>query len=263
MKMSAIQERRARGLAVQPRKPSHLPAVAGTIAAFVGGAILVMATGAIKLPAFPTALRAQAVPAGGAGPVTTFATDRPRLGHAASAPLLRQCLPYALLGLDDDSRLPVGDAYALLKSGSRATGLAAVAGLKKDAIGDSAAVFSAAWGEIADCVYRQNGGALCDADNRALAVESTNAFVKQAATVKTSSSDIFEEVKAEPRRRRGDPTPSAQRMQATKERVLGALRARVEQGYLIAVDFGMFAPREVNTVLTRAQTRKNSCAERR
>ena len=262
MKMSAIQEMRARGLAAQPRKPSHLPAVAGAIAAFVGGAILVMATGALKLPTFPTALRAQSVPAGEAGPVTTFATNTPRLGHAASAPLLRQCLPYVMLGLEDNARLPIGDAYALLKSGSRATGLAAAAGLKKDAIGDSAALFSAAWGEVADCVYRQNGWALCDADNRALAVESTNAFVKQAAIVKTSSSDIFEEVKAEPRRR-GGQTYSAQQMQATKERVLAALRARVEQGYLIAVDFGMFAPREVNTMLTRAQTQKNSCAERR
>jgi hypothetical protein len=45
--------------------------------------------------------------------------------------------------------------------------------------------------------------------------------------------------------------------------VLSALRTRLERGYLIAADFGSAAPQEVNTVLTRAQTERNSCVEKR
>jgi hypothetical protein len=262
MKMSAIQEMRARGLAVQPKKPSHLPTIAGGIAAFVGGAILVMASGVIKVPALKMAFRAQPVQ-GETRPVVSFAAGKPRLGHAASAPLLRQCVPYAMLGIDQDARLPVSEAYGLIKAGSRMTGLAAVAGLKQNAVGDGAQLFSAVWGEVADCVYRQNGQALCDADNRALAVESANTFVKQSAIAKNSTSDVFEEVKADPRRRSGVVAYSPHQMQAVRDRVLTALRSRVEQGYLIAADFGMFAPPEVNTVLTRAQTERNSCVEKR
>lgn len=262
MKMSAIQEMRARGIAVQPKKPSHLPIVVGGIAAFAAGAILVMATGAVKMPDISLALQA-AAPQSEGRPVTTFGNDSQRLGRAAAAPLLRQCVPYAMLGIDQDARLPVSEAYALIKAGSRMTGLAAVAGVKKDALGDGAHLLTAVWGEVADCVYRQNGWALCDADNRALAVEAANSFVKQAAIVKGNNSDVFEEVKADGRRRAATVAYSPHQMQAAKDRVLSALRSRVEQGYLIAADFGMFAPQEVNTVLTRAQTQKNSCAERR
>jgi hypothetical protein len=264
MKMSAIQEMRARGLAAQPKKPSHLPIIAGGIGAFAGGALLVMASGAVQVPSLKAAFRAHGImQQNPAPPVTSFASATPRLGRAASAPLLRQCMPYAMLGMDGDSRLPPGEAYAMLKVGSQVAGMAMAAGLRQNAVDDGA--FATLWGEVADCIYKQNGSALCDADNRALAVEAANVFVRQSGTVrkKPASAGVFEEVKADPHGRRAVPEYSPQQMQSVKDRVLSALRTRLERGYLIAADFGSAAPQEVNTVLTRAQTERNSCAETR
>ena len=57
--------------------------------------------------------------------------------------------------------------------------VAAAAGIKQKAIDD--VEFTAIWADVADCVYRQNGWVLCDPDNRALAVEAANTFMRQLA----------------------------------------------------------------------------------
>ena len=38
--------------------------------------------------------------------------------------------------------------------------------------------FAKPWLDLTDCVYRQNGAALCDPDNRALAIETITTFVR-------------------------------------------------------------------------------------
>ena len=60
-----------------------------------------------------------------------------------------------------------------------------------------AKAFSSMWGEVADCVFRQNGYVLCEPDNRALAVEAVSAFVKQSAFAAAPQGDSeFDKVAA-------------------------------------------------------------------
>ena len=65
-----------------------------------------------------------------------------------------------------------------------ASTIAAIAGVKQQAVQETS--FAGLWGEVADCVYRQNGWALCDPDNRALAVEAVNTLVRQVNTATSS-----------------------------------------------------------------------------
>src|SRR5689334_21588982 len=69
--------------------------------------------------------------------------------------------------------------YGILQTTNQMMSIAAMSGAPDTAAGAKA--FSMMWAEVADCVFRQNGYVLCEPDNRALAVEAVNAFVKQSA----------------------------------------------------------------------------------
>ncbi len=53
-----------------------------------------------------------------------------------------------------------------------------------------------------------------------------------------------------------------QNANAIRERVFAALRMRVEEGRLIAADFGMFTPGEVMNVVKSTKVREDACATR-
>ena len=253
MKMSKIQELRARGIQAQTGSSSWLPMIAGGIAAFAAGMLLVMAAG--WLPSFnlanltgkKPATQAAAVSSSNSAP--TFEGDR--IGRASTAPLLKQCTPFAELGMDPDMKAQPADIYRLLKLGTRAASIAKVVGANPQDFDQT--VFVDAWGVVADCVYKQNGWALCDPDNRALAVEATATFVRGLDTaIKKRDraaepgpiSDVFSV--------RGR-TPAPAELRSIKDRVLAGLRNRVENGYLISADFGMFTPSEISNVAEQRQ----------
>lgn len=262
MKMSKIQELRARGIQAQTGSSSWVPMIAGGIAAFAAGMLLVMAAG--WLPSFNLANLTGKKPATQAAAVSsinsapTFEGDR--IGRASTAPLLKLCTPFAELGMDPDMKAQPADIYRLLKLGTRAASIAKVVGANPQDFDQT--VFADAWGVVADCVYKQNGWALCDPDNRALAVEATTTFVRgldtaiKNATAPPTGTDLRRVF-----RERANPAPAE--LRSIKDRVLAGLRNRVENGYLISADFGMFTPSEISNVLNSAKTVRNSCAQRR
>jgi hypothetical protein len=261
MKMSKIQELRARGVQARTESSSWLPMIAGGVAAFAAGMLLVMAAG--WLPSFNLAnltgkKPATQITAAGSNSSPTFEGER--IGRASTAPLLKQCTPFAELGMDPDMKAQPADIYSLLKLGTRATSIAKLVGANPQDFDQTP--FVDAWASVADCVYKQNGWALCDPDNRALAVEAATTFVRgldtaiKNATAPPTGTDLRRVF-----RERGNPAPAE--LRSIKARVLAGLRNRVENGYLISADFGMFTPSEISNVLNSAKTVRNSCAQRR
>jgi hypothetical protein len=189
-----------------------------------------------------------------------------RVGRAETAPLLRGCVPYEQFGAMNTPQMEPGDLYRLLQTGGKLARVAAVAGIQQDAV--DPLDFALMWGEVADCVYRQNGPALCDPDNRALAVESITTLVRQvnmAAAQKpvaaTDKPKTFREVRATLEGKSRNRTYDLQRARSIKDRVLATLRSRVSEGRLIASDFGFFTPDEVKQALRDTKTLTNSCSQ--
>ncbi|NWG23930.1 MAG: hypothetical protein HXY30_05845 [Pseudorhodoplanes sp.] len=257
--MSKIQELRARGIQPRAESSSCLPMIAGGIAAFAAGMLLVMAAG--WLPSVSLAnltLKKPAQTAATATPVPQFEGER--LGRASTAPLLRQCAPFAELGMDSDIKAQPADIYRLLKLGTRATSLARMVGANPQEFDQ--APFVDAWASVADCVYKQNGWALCDPDNRALAVEAATTFVRgMDSAIRDANAAPTGNGLRRAFREKGSPAPLD--LRSTKDRVLAGLRSRIENGYLISSDFGMFVPGEIGNVLSSARTVRNACAQRR
>lgn len=265
MKMSKIQELRARGIQAQTGSSSWLPMIAGGIAAFAAGMLLVMAAG--WLPSFNLANLTGKKPATqtaaeNSAPAPKFEGER--LGRASTAPLLKQCVPLAMFGIDPDMKIQSADIYQILKMGSQAVKFAKIAGIEQQGFDDGG--FATMWGSVADCVYRQNGWALCDPDNRALAVEAIGTFFGQAGGAGKkgeASPGSFAQVQSTLRGGGGGPDFSPAAIRAAKDRVLAGLRNRLENGYLISSDFGFFAPTEVKDVVSSTKTIRNGCAQRR
>lgn len=255
---SPIQEIRARQAQQPAGKSGLLPTIAGAVVASVAGGLLVMGWG--MLPS-PTAKIAQADRAGAERKTAVAFASSGRAGRADMAPILRTCLPREKLGLPADSRMEQADLYRILQAGSHVARVAAVAGIPQNAADPVA--FDAMWGEVADCVFRQNGWMLCDPDNRALAIEAVNTFVRQVGIAETAKTDsefhkTLAKLQADDQRQRAYALSTAR---ATKERVLAALRGRVQEGRLIAGDFGYFVPSEVRHVLSNVKPERNACAE--
>jgi hypothetical protein len=255
--LSPIQEIRARQLQQPAEKGSLLPMIAGTVAAFVAGILLVMGWG--MLPS-PTANIAPAERGGTERKATVPSASGARTGRAEAAALLRTCLPRETLGLAGDNRMEPADIYRLLQAGSHVARVAAVANIQQNAADPLG--FASMWGEVADCVFRQNGWMLCNPDNRALAVEAVNTFVRQVGIAETAKTDsefhkTLAAIQGNTERRRAYAMNAAR---ATKDRVLAALRTLVQEGRLVAGDFGFFVPADVKNVLRSVKTERDSCA---
>ncbi len=256
--MSSIEEIRAAQIRRQGEKRSMLPMIAGTAAAFFAGGVLVMAWGVVP------ALIAKFASGGGAGTgksAVVLASGAKRVGRAETAPVLRICVPREKLGIARDSKAAPADLYRLLKTGSMVSQLSAIGGLPQTAAAPLG--LAILWGDVADCVYRQNGLALCDADNRALAIEAVNTFVRQ---LRISSmprhDDEFSRVRA--RLNGGDRRKleyEVQALHAIEDRVLSGLRYRVQEGRLLASDFGFSAAPEIKKALGGVTAERNACAE--
>jgi hypothetical protein len=246
---SLIQEIRAEQLrrqGEQPPKSRRWSFVAGAVAAFFAGGLLVTAWGVV-----PVLLGKGSGAMHDARPPAASAVRR--MGRAEAAPLLPQCAPRDMVPLGPGTMVEAADLYAVLKSGGAPPP------------GASATALAALWGELADCVYRQNSWTLCQPDNRALAVETLNGFVRQlriAAGQRADGEAGGRKARVLQRPPRGGAlvhdVPS---LRAIEDRVLAGLRHRVQEGRIVAADFGFAAAPAVKAVLGEVRPARDACAD--
>ena len=166
-----------------------------------------------------------------------------RLGRAEHAPLLRTCVKAEFAnGLSPEA------FYTFLTAAGTMGRIAPLLGSKEF---DNRGLITEYWKMIAECVYQQNGWHLCDPDNRALAVTSASAFVRESAHVTAQPAD----------KSRVDQMILSDNARAS-QRVLDAVRTRVRNGQLIAADFGMMPPPEIKTLLAETRAIANACDKR-
>jgi hypothetical protein len=266
--MPGIHELRAELASRKREKSGMAGTIAGVLAAFVVGGLLVFGWQFIPSAMLNGGVSGSAAPRQAA---VTIATSGNRLGRAATAPLLKGCLTRVLdtgnalssyrraaSGLRDRPRgfprdedfagLEAGALYAMLEAGKT---LSLASSLLGDPAGAELNVqLATMWGQLAECVYNQDAPALCDADNRALAVDSLTTHLRQS------------------KRALADAAKAPADMQHTQlrslgERVVGALRHHLRDGALIGADFGMFPPDEIKRAASEVKPIRDVCAARK
>jgi hypothetical protein len=248
---SIIDQIRQRQAWEEPKKASLWPLILGVFAAFLVGVGGVYSWNTFKTSP-QTAAISKAAPAASApqaaGDQVSFASDAPRVGRPELAPLLKTCVQSSRLGAAAGKMLGPEELYRIVQQGGQMMQIAAATGMKMKPGAQGG--FASMWADVADCIYRQNGWMFCDPNNRALAIEAANTFSRQVAAAS------------------GD-TPGSTDMQyalsnarAVRDRVLSALRARVEEGRLIPSDFGLFPQEDVRKVLGSAKPKQDACASR-
>jgi hypothetical protein len=226
--MSIVQEMRSR----PPAKPPGNIGIVGWIAAVAVMAALA-AVGwryADKLPRWPAAKPA--------APVLEF--PGVRLGDAAGAPAFQLCL--ARHGVTKGAEMGTRKILEALRTGTLGWRLA---GVVRDAQPRGVNGISAGWAVIADCLYSQNTGTLCNIDNRALAVEATNGLMR----LSEKSAETY-----------SGANRNENQLIAIRERVLGSLRHRLRAGELIAADFGRYPAPGLKPMLDSEKPERDYCA---
>lgn len=240
--MAGIEELRAglRGQTVQkPETRSWLIMIIVTmVVAFAGGVLLVLGWNVLQPSKFfpPSRPKPQAVA------TVSIAASSDRIGRAKTAPMLGRCIRARDPDLYSDA--PADLLYGALKSGSTQSRVRSAFGKPSK---DQARNVTEWWAALADCVYQQDGNALCDPDNRALAVEAATSFIRHAKQPPSYPQDDPPEID----------------LAAVKERVLASLRSRLRNGVLIAADFGFFAPQEISSVTSEIRPTRNACPQQR
>lgn len=258
--VSIVDQMRAQQAQKQASGSGLLPLAIAAVAAFAISAAVVL--GWTMLPH----LMANVPGATSKADPTPTSWGAARVGHAEAAPLLRACVPFHLFGLEPMERAQPADLYRLLQAGSHVARIGAMIGVQQE--GADSVGFAVLWREVADCVYRQNGRMLCDPDNRALAIEAVNSFVRQADLALAEGKapprpDGFAQTMAKVQDKRAPNRLDyeLQSLRSTKDRVLATLRSKVQDGRLIASDFGYLAPAAVKQTLRDAKTVRNACAD--
>ena len=234
--MSDIDNIRAQRVQQHAQRRSLLPTIIGGVVAFVVGAFVVFSWD--KIPKDLTSLLPDWL---------GFNSEAERLGRPIVAPLLRVCVTKELVGATPGRGTDPANLLEDLENGTRAGRISAViSSSPQHAFVDLAVK----WGGIADCIFKQEGTPLCQSDNRALAVEAANTFMRQAEEV-LAKPDSYAATNNE-----------ANALAQTKDRVLAALRQQFLDGALIAADFRSFAATEVRDLLSRTVAQKNVCAKK-
>jgi len=278
MPPSIIDQIREQQAWEQPKKSSTTGLIVGTIAAFGVGGLLVVAWGGLPAlsikglgagqpktmavvthltPSAPVATSEAAV-AAAKQPEISIPTSG-RIGIASESNLLRTCIPGRF---GSGGGLGKKDIYNLLQTSSQMMSIASITGAQQNMAATGAKGFSILWAEVADCVFRQNGYALCDPDNRALAVEAVTAFIRQSAIAAApeQNSEFNKAMTTLQGPRRQALEHAMYRVRATRERVLETLKMRTQEGRFIVSDFGFFAPGEVMAAVKSAKPTADACA---
>lgn len=225
--MSVVQELRERE--AKPR--ASFPKVF----AWTMAAVLVFAAGAL------TAHHFAVLPALSILGAPSAATAGPRLGDAANAPGLRLC--FARLSQHNLAPDKVAKGLAELRAVTAAFRLGGMVGAKTGRAPSEVAI---TWALIAECLYAQNTGALCQSDNRALAVEAANGLIALSQPLADT---------------RSGASQRENQIVSIRERIIHSIRHRLRAGELIADDFGLAPPAAIKAVLRSEKAERNACAK--
>jgi hypothetical protein len=230
--MALIQEMRERKAAPPPYEGGSgmLPTVIMAVAAFAIGGLAVM--GWKMLP--PKTVALATTDASRATPVF----EGIRLGRAHTAPVLKTCMPADLEEMPPQIYLKVLELGDTQRRMRKMLGTPDSHPSAKESPGPR-------WGEMADCTFRQNSWALCDIDNRALAVQTVIALARHA----TDDPDASAAEKAE-----------RARLVPVRDRIFETLKVRLRSGELIAADFGAFVAPELKRVIQGTPSLRNACS---
>lgn len=230
-----------------------LPIILGAVIAL--GIGLLGASGIIRVPTLSQA-RMQ-IMAGGDAQSATFSinTTVQRVGNAEKAILLGTCVPFARFGLGD--AIEHGRLYRTLQTASGLPPVPAITGKQQKPLDD--ALSATIWAEAADCIYRQNSWMLCDRDNRALAVETANTFIRRLSAAEKAE-QFVDGRKLHPGIGSDPRSLALQHATASKDRVLSGIRTQVAEGRLAETDFGLFAPAEITQIARETRVARNVCA---
>lgn len=239
--MSDIREFRTRLVQQRAERASLLPTIVIAVFAFMASAGAVLYWDHIAIPQQWASLLM-----GSPDASTEPSFGGVRLGRAETAPLLKICVTKDLLGIDADQEIEAGTILEILNAANTAGRVTAIFGGKPNS---NAVGLAAKWGEVADCANRQSSWMLCDIDNRALAIQATNTFVRHA-----------DQILAQPANYAAGNS-DVQVLRSLRDRVLGAVRSRVKTGVLIAADFSPFAPTAVRQALSEIKPNENACAK--
>ena len=257
--MKLIRELRHRHTWEQPKSSNPLPIIFGALLAF--GLGLLGISGVIKAPQF-VLIRPKVVDTATAA--TSDASARAKIihtgtrGRAENAQLLSLCMPLHRLGMDHSPPRDAGELYRMLSTATGMMRVMTLGGLKSQS--NETMEAAVLWADVADCIYKQNGWRLCDADNRALAAEVANFFVRQLSAA--SRAGKWQEPLASATERGANLDYRLRTAEATRSRVMSSLRQHVADGRMTASDFGMFAPAEVLQAVRETKVMRNSCEER-
>jgi hypothetical protein len=222
--MPTIRELRERQGQRSGESTGPVSLIVGAVAAFGVGALLVV--GWQVLPSMMGTI-------GGASQTAapTFESANKRLGIAARAQVIRVCMASGGAGVNTEDFTP-SSFYGYLQASDSVSRVSQFLG-KQGALAPS--TFTMAWGEIADCVYRQNGRMLCDPNNRAFAIEAAVSLLRQADLVAAPErSDSFAKGQGAETNRSAKIERDLERLRDIKGRVLTALRARLQEGRRIS-----------------------------
>lgn len=173
-----------------------------------------------------------------------------RIGRSSTAPALPLCLSKTVMGINANSEIAPDMMLLALKASEAQGRVTRLPGSPRE---HAVIELAQMWGEVADCVYRQNTFRLCDIDNRALAVEAGSIFIRQTDKIVAQPSATYAAQPGE-----------IQALQSVRGRVLAAMQNQVQSGVLIAADFPSgFAPPPVRKMLNETETLRNECATKK
>ena len=179
----------------------------------------------------------------GAPSVALFA-DANRIGRPEIAPVIRGCVA-KVLDLGPDQKLEPSAMYFVLKNGGMQANVGAMLGkANRDTERDTINMASK-WGELANCIFAQDDRELCNADNRAAAVEAATkffAYAKQAAAAKSTIS-----------------ADEARAFENFGDRLLLMLKNHRRYGTLVAADFSSFASPEIARIMREEKQTRDIC----
>lgn len=246
--MSIVQEFRARGVAPPPKDKWFVTLAVGVVVAFGLGAAGTLAwqgLGSEPGAQAPSTLAAP-VPAAPKPPATI--QHGGRLGSARASPLLARCMKQELSGFLDLSGFDAQGAYEFLRG---ASGAVRTAGMMRIVMGNrtpdagTGGEMTPFLGPVVDCIMSRDD-ALCEPDNRALAVEFLGDYLPQAELVP---------IRPPHERRHGEFGDHARIL----PRVKAALADHARSGRLVPSDFGLLASPAIKTILQANPPTRDAC----
>ena len=236
----------------QQRGSAITTAMLWTFAALSIGALVVVGWSRLPLPRMMALM-------GSGGPTQTaapaFASSSKRLGHAEAAPVLAVCVNSVRELAGIGQMVDPGYAYRLLRNTGAASRMAQAMGrnIDDETVGGM-------WIAFADCILGQPARTFCDIDNRVLAVEAVGHLVRFSSKFETpprpnSFAATMAAVNGD------DGTKVRAEVRAIKDRGLTRLRTLLQDGRLIAGDFGSFTGGDFRSLLQESKPTRNACAD--